>query len=313
MSYLDMAKAALARQQARKDTGSAPPTPQPEPLPAPGLPSPTRPDQPIASLLGLPLDRFAAEGQPLEVRVPWWPTPHFFVPTPRDVEALTRAGIGRERIWLPAELAELVDAGASVEDLRGRTLVRLVVRAFDGEVTEVSPRGRDAEAAPTRDLLVEYRAVLTRLYELAGLGPDADPAECGPLLALQRTLADALGPAFARAVDRQYSRVWAAQRQQCPSCGAPGVYHDLDTGETIPIDLDTIVRWTAHAPVTAHETPETGPSGLRDASGWLITLRHLGARRAGALAPCTECGAGTWCTYGDRPLCRPCADAWGAR
>jgi hypothetical protein len=44
-------------------------------------------------LLGMPLDMFAREGQPLEVRVAWWPVRLFFVPDVHHAEALGREAI----------------------------------------------------------------------------------------------------------------------------------------------------------------------------------------------------------------------------
>jgi hypothetical protein len=181
-------------------------------------------------------------------------------------------------------------------------------------VTEPRPAARLAPRpeTPIRNLIAEYRTVLTRLYELAALGPEADPAECRQLLQEQQRLHDDLGPEFARAVDRQHSRVWAAHHQRCPMCGLEGIYHDPETGETIALDIAALVRFTAgDLSPAAPGTPEAGPSGLRDRDGWLIALPGLGPRRVGPFSPCTECTRGTCATYGDRPLCLGCADAWG--
>ncbi len=53
----------------------------------------------VAGLLGMPLDRFAEAGQVIEVRVPWWPEPLFFVPSEPAAERLVSEGISRGRVW----------------------------------------------------------------------------------------------------------------------------------------------------------------------------------------------------------------------
>ena len=59
-------------------------------------------------LLDMPLSRFAKEGSPIEVVVPWFPHTLWFVPGTSDVEALLREGIERGRICMASELAELM-------------------------------------------------------------------------------------------------------------------------------------------------------------------------------------------------------------
>ncbi len=92
----------------------------------------------VARLVGMPLDVFAREGQPLEVHVPWWPETLWFVPDVRHAEALWREGIGRERLWIASELLALLSADAwTTQALR---VVMVVRREFSGTVVEVRPR-----------------------------------------------------------------------------------------------------------------------------------------------------------------------------
>ena len=94
---------------------------------------PARPDPAeLAPLLEMPLDVFAREGQPLEVRVAWWPVTLFFVPDVRHAEMLWREGIGRERVWTAGELLALL-AGApwTADALR---VVMVARRELGGEV-----------------------------------------------------------------------------------------------------------------------------------------------------------------------------------
>jgi len=86
----------------------------------------------------MPLDVFARQGQPLEVRVPWWPETLFFVPGVRDGESLWRGGVGRERIWTASELIRFVEVlGLTPEALR---VVMVARQEFAGEIVEVRPR-----------------------------------------------------------------------------------------------------------------------------------------------------------------------------
>ncbi len=108
---------------------------------------PARPDPAeLAPLLEMPLEVFAREGQPIEVRVAWWPVTLFFVPDVRHAEMLGREGIGRERVWTAGELLALL-AGApwTAEALR---VVMVARRELDGEVVAVRPRGEIPFLAP---------------------------------------------------------------------------------------------------------------------------------------------------------------------
>ena len=92
----------------------------------------------LSRYLAMPLDVFAQNGQPLEIKVAWWPETLFFVPAVRDAEALWRDGIGRERVWTASELLFVLEApGLTPEALR---VVMVARREFGGEVIDI--RGR---------------------------------------------------------------------------------------------------------------------------------------------------------------------------
>ncbi len=101
---------------------------------------------PLARLLGMPLDLFAREGSPIEVRVPWLPVTLGFVPTEADAEALAREGASRGRIWTARELMNLLAIDEiTTEEVKTIASAKL---EFGGEVVEVRPRsGRGGEAA----------------------------------------------------------------------------------------------------------------------------------------------------------------------
>jgi hypothetical protein len=113
---------------------------QPVPVPAAtvvGEPPGAGPEA-LARLLAMSLDVFAREGQPVEVRVRWWPASLWFVPDVRHAEALCRAGVARERLWTATELVGLLSASplateALLTVMRARAM-------FGGEVVEVRRR-----------------------------------------------------------------------------------------------------------------------------------------------------------------------------
>lgn len=118
------------------DDVATPPSPCPAPPPASAPVGPVTADR--ARLLAMPLDRFAREGRPLEVRVRWWPQTFWFVPSVRDVEAFSREGVARARVWTAGELIQLLRApGLTTEALL--TIMR-AREAFGGEVVEVRCR-----------------------------------------------------------------------------------------------------------------------------------------------------------------------------
>jgi tubulysin polyketide synthase-like protein len=57
-----------------------------------------------ARILQMPIDQFELEGRSIEVRVAWLPATLWFVPGESQVEALTKRGISRGRIWTAREL-----------------------------------------------------------------------------------------------------------------------------------------------------------------------------------------------------------------
>jgi len=104
-----------------------------------GQADPILSDHPLGldRLLGMPLKTFAQEGQPLEVRVPWWPDTLFFVPDVRHAEALWREGIARERVWTAGELIALLGADGWTPE--GLQVVMIARREFAGEVVKAWP------------------------------------------------------------------------------------------------------------------------------------------------------------------------------
>jgi hypothetical protein len=87
---------------------------------------------PVARLLALPLDRYAREGQPLEIRVSWLDRTLWFVPDERHAEGLAAEGIGRGRIWTAAELAQLLAIPARTPaDVRALAIAKA---EFDGDL-----------------------------------------------------------------------------------------------------------------------------------------------------------------------------------
>jgi hypothetical protein len=92
----------------------------------------------LTGILAMPLDQFAREGQCLEIRVAWHTETLWFVPDERDAAALTRAGVGRGRVWTARELADLLALSDQV--LTTVRTVALAKCAIDGDIVEV--RGR---------------------------------------------------------------------------------------------------------------------------------------------------------------------------
>jgi hypothetical protein len=134
MSYLELAKQAEARLRAVREASPA------NAIDAVNAVSSGRRCHVAEALpfLAMPLDEFAREGQPIEIRVRWWPETLFFVPSPRDAEALCREGIGRARIWTAGELTGLLSASPLTT-----AVLLTVMRAremFAGEVVEVRLR-----------------------------------------------------------------------------------------------------------------------------------------------------------------------------
>src|SRR3989442_2996512 len=111
--------------------------------PTPG--SPSAPQPALAGMLGMPLDVFAREGQPLEVQVPWAPVTLWFCPDARQGEMLVSDGISRGRIWTAAELMDLLSSSNVTQE--AARVVALAKLEFDGDVVAV--HRRDAPPAPS--------------------------------------------------------------------------------------------------------------------------------------------------------------------
>jgi hypothetical protein len=91
----------------------------------------------LTEILAMPLDRFAREGQCLEVRVPWLDVTLWFVPEERDAAAVARTSASRGRVWTASELAALM----ALPD-RAPATVEAIARAkleVDGDIVEVRP------------------------------------------------------------------------------------------------------------------------------------------------------------------------------
>src|SRR2546423_1482416 len=73
---------------------------------------PTREEQrapvDLTAILAMSLDRFAREGQLLEVHIPRLDVTVWFVPEERDAAALGRERVSRGRVWTARELATLM-------------------------------------------------------------------------------------------------------------------------------------------------------------------------------------------------------------
>ncbi len=95
----------------------------------------------LTEIMTMPLDRFAREGQCLEVRVPWLDVTLWFVPEERDAEALRRDGVSQGRVWTAAELMDVMAISKRTsEALRTIALAKLT---FDGDIAAVIRRSRD--------------------------------------------------------------------------------------------------------------------------------------------------------------------------
>ena len=89
----------------------------------------------VARVGAMPLNRFAREGQVLEVRVPWHAATLWFVPEERDAETLRRDGVSRGRVWTATELMDVMAiSGRTGESLRTIALAKVTV---DGDITAV--------------------------------------------------------------------------------------------------------------------------------------------------------------------------------
>ena len=92
----------------------------------------------VAHLVGMPLDRYARDGAPLEVRVPWHGETLWLVPDDWQAEALVREGVSRGRIWTAGELSALMALPDRTPEIVQR--LALAKRAVDGDIVEVRRR-----------------------------------------------------------------------------------------------------------------------------------------------------------------------------
>lgn len=90
-------------------------------------------EAPSSDLLAMPLGVFQQEGQPMEIRVPWWLDTIWFAPGEADVETLTKTGVSRSRIWTARELLDLLEIpGITPEQVKK---IATAKRIFEGTVT----------------------------------------------------------------------------------------------------------------------------------------------------------------------------------
>jgi hypothetical protein len=93
----------------------------------------------LASILTMPLDQYAREGSPLEVRVPGLVSAMlWFVADARHAESLVTEGISRGRIWTAHELMDLMTLRALTPEQV--SLIAMTKLVFDGSLEEVRPR-----------------------------------------------------------------------------------------------------------------------------------------------------------------------------
>ena len=92
----------------------------------------------LSETLTMPLDRFAREGQLLEVRVPELDVTVWFGPEERDAEALGREGVSRGRVWTARELIALMVLPDPTPEIVQR--LALAKREFVGDIVEVRRR-----------------------------------------------------------------------------------------------------------------------------------------------------------------------------
>lgn len=123
---------------ARKLAGEAPDGCGP-PMPAPSHRKisvnrdyPITSDLELTTILAMPLDRFARDGQLLEVRVPWLDVTLWFVPEEREAEALVRDGVSRGRVWTAPELMDVM--AISKRTSEALQTIALAKLALDGDI-----------------------------------------------------------------------------------------------------------------------------------------------------------------------------------
>lgn len=90
----------------------------------------------VARLVAMPLDRYAHEGVPLEIQVPWLGQTLWFVPDERQADTIMGEGVRRGRIWTADELMHVLLV-ATREDIQTISIAKLTM---DGDVIETRPR-----------------------------------------------------------------------------------------------------------------------------------------------------------------------------
>jgi hypothetical protein len=91
----------------------------------------------VSNLVGMPLSDYVLEGQPFEVRVPWWPETLCGFPTPPTRGHSSHPVCREGGSGTTAEIADVVRAGLDPGALR---LVQVAKEEFDGQVVAIHPR-----------------------------------------------------------------------------------------------------------------------------------------------------------------------------
>jgi hypothetical protein len=102
-----------------------------------------------AEVLAMPLEEFARAGLAVQVSVPWWPTPLWFVGTPEAAGALAQEGIPRATIWTAAELLDVLQVAPDHQTLRTLAAAK---HLFDGDLSLSSlpsPPGKASLLSPS--------------------------------------------------------------------------------------------------------------------------------------------------------------------
>jgi hypothetical protein len=107
-----------------------------------GSPIPEKPVTAVTRLLQMTLEEFGCGNRMAQVRVPWLPETLWFVPGEKQMEILTRRGIGRGRIWTARELMFLW----SLPSLDEKTVEKLgsIKAQLEGEILSVEAPGEAA-------------------------------------------------------------------------------------------------------------------------------------------------------------------------
>lgn len=86
----------------------------------------------VARLLAMPLNQFQREGDPMEIKVPWFDAPLWFVPSAAEAEGLVKQGVSRGRVWTAKELLDLLAIpGVTREQVKKVAMAKAI---FQGEL-----------------------------------------------------------------------------------------------------------------------------------------------------------------------------------